>query len=582
MKSDLISRLMTLAAGLAIAIPGLAQAQSLPYGDVAAPSASGGDASIDQADDGDEDTSDGNVVGGVHTRKVNVTPYIEFQQVVSAELSPGNETLTWSTVAVGADASIRNRNAEAGLAVRYERRFGWGSNTSDSDAVSGIARASIGVVPGSLYLEGGAMAARVGVQNNGSTSSGSAFGDNATQIYSAYIGPSIRTRGGDVEVEGHYRFGFSKVTTPLAVPLAPGQAAVDVYDKGTVHNALLHVGTRAGTILPIGVGVGAGWNREDISNLDQRIDDKHVRGDVTLPVSQDLALVGGVGYEHVTVSHRDAVIDALTLLPVIGTDGRYVTDKTQPRKIAFETEGLIWDAGVLWRPSKRTALEAHVGRRYGSTTYFGSFAYAPNTRTTFNVSVYDNVTGFGGLMNKALVSLPTQFEGLRNPLTGGLGTCVAATGAVGQDGGTCLNGALASIGSSTFRSRGVMASLAITGNSLSYGVGAGYERRKFIAAPGTILASANGVIDENVWVAAYLNGRIDQNSSFGTNVWANWYQSGDVLAGNTAAYGASAAYYRSLTRNITATAAVGIDGVERELLPDNWSASALVGLRLSF
>ncbi|MEQ1498311.1 MAG: preprotein translocase subunit YajC [Novosphingobium sp.] len=583
MKSDLISRLMTLVAGLAIAAPGLAQAQSLPYGNVAAPSAGGGDdASGASGDEAEGDDSDGNAVSMPHSRQVRITPYIEFQQVVNAELSPGNETLTWSTVAVGADASISNRNAEAGLALRYERRFGWGSNTQDTDAVTGIARASVGVVPGALYIEGGAMAARVGVQNNGSTASGSAFGDNATQIYSAYIGPAIRAKGGDVEVEGHYRFGYNKVSTPVSVPLAPGQAAVDVYDEGTIHNALLHFGTRAGSILPIGVGVGAGWVREDTSNLDQRVEDRHVRGDVTLPLGPDLALVGGVGYEKVEVSHRDAVIDTLTSLPVIGTDGRYVTDETQPRQIAFETEGLIWDAGVMWRPSRRTALEAHVGRRYGSTTYFGSFAYAPNSRTTFNLSVYDNVTGFGGLMNNTLANLPTQFEGQRNPLTGGLGTCVAATGAVGQGGSTCLNGALASIGSSTFRGRGVMASLAITGNRVSYGVGTGYERRKFIAAPGTVLASANGVIDENYWVAAYLNGQIDRNSSFSTNVWANWYQSGDVLAGNTAAFGATAAYYRTLSRNLTASAAVGVDGVNRELLQDFWSASALVGLRLSF
>lgn len=583
MKSDLISRLMSLAAGLAIAVPGLAHAQTLPYGNVAAPSAGGSDdAGDDSGDAAEGDDSDGNVVSVPRSRRVNVTPYIEFQQVVTSELTPGNETLTWSTVAVGADATISNRNAEAGLAVRYERRFGWGSGTQDSDAVTGIARGSVGVVPGTLYLEGGAMAARVGVQNNGSTASGMAFGDNATQIWSAYIGPSIRAKGGDVEVEGHYRFGYNKVSTPLAVPLAPGQAAVDVYDEGTVHNAMLHFGTRAGTVLPFGLGVGGGWQREDTSNLDQRVDDKHVRGDVTLPIGPDLALVGGVGYEDVEVSHRDALIDTLTGLPVIGTDGRYVTDTSQPRQIAFETDGLIWDAGVMWRPSRRTALEMHVGRRYGSTTYFGSFAYAPNSRTSFNVSVYDNVTGFGGLMNNSLAALPTQFQGVRNPLTGGIGSCVAAQGPVGSGGGTCLNGALASIGSSTFRGRGVMASVAITGNRVSYGVGAGYDRRRFIAAPGTVLASANGVIDESYWVAGYLNGQIDRNSSFSTNLWANWYQSGDALAGNTAAYGATAAYYRSLTRNITATAAVGVDGVDRELSQDFWSASALVGLRLSF
>ena len=127
-----------------------------------------------------------------------------------------------------------------------------------------------------------------------------------------------------------------------------------------------------------------------------------------------------------------------------------------------------------------------------------------------------------------------------------------------------------------------MASLGISGTNLLYGVGAGYDRHSFIAAPGTVLALANGVIDQNYWAAAYLNGRIDRNSSFGTNLYANWYQSGDALAGNTSTVGATAAYYRSITNHLTATAALGVNGVNREILQDVWTASGLVGLRYTF
>ena len=585
MKPQFLTALATLAATLALGLPGAALAQSLPYGDVGGSSASS-DSGSDSGDDAVDDSDSAESLGGMvkRTSRVRVTPYIEAQQVVTAELSPGNEVLTYSTLAAGIEANLNGRNAQAGLAVRYERRFGYGSNKiSDSDVVSGVARASVGLVPRTLFLEGGAMAARMSVNGNGSTTPGLEFGNSSAQVYGAYIGPSLKTQLGAVDVEGHYRFGYSRVTTPNVLPVGPSQTPIDLYDEGTVHNALLHFGTKAGTVLPIGLGLGGGWNREDVSNLDQRIDDKHVRADVLLPVGSDLALVGGVGYEKVQVSQRDAVIDTLTGLPLLSGNGRYVTDQTQPRQIAYESEGLIWDAGVMWRPSKRTALEAHVGKRYGSTTYFGSFAYAPNTRTTFNVSVYDGISGFGGRLNQALADLPTQFDGLRNPLTGGLSTCVAGVnGAQGNSGGGCLNGALGSVRSATFRGRGVMASLGIQGNKLQYGVGAGYDRHSFIAAPGTVLALANGVIDENYWVAAYLNGRIDRNSSFGTNVWANWYQSGDALAGDSSAIGATAAYYRTLTGNLTATAAVGINGVNREVLQDIWTASGLVGLRYSF
>ena len=589
MKQQFLTPLAALAAALILGLPSAVQAQSLPYGDVGGPGASSGGAdagadssSEDAAEDGDAPLGGGGLIK--HTGRLRITPYIEAQQVVTAELSPGNEVLTYSTLAAGVQANLTSRNAEAGVAVRYERRFSYGKNkVNDSDVISGVARGSVGIIPHTLFLEGGAMAARTSVENNGSTTPGLEIGNSSAQVYGFYVGPTLKTQLGAVDVGAHYHFGYSRVTTPKALQVAAGQTPIDLYDKGTVHNAALHLGTQAGTILPVGIGLGAGWIREDVSNLDQRIDDKHVRGDVTLPVGPDLALVAGVGYEKVEVSQRDALIDTLTGLPVISGNGRYVTDQSQPRQIAYQSEGLIWDAGVLWRPSRRTALEAHVGKRYGSTTYFGSFAYAPNSRTSLNVSVYDGISGFGGRLNQALANLPTQFEGIRNPLTGGLSTCVAGVASTtGNGSGGCLNGALGSIRSATFRGRGVMASLGISGTNLQYGVGAGYDRHSFIAAPGTVLALANGVIDQNYWAAAYLNGRIDRNSSFGTNLYANWYQSGDALAGNSSSIGATAAYYRTLSGSLTATAAIGINGVNRELLQDIWTASGLVGLRYSF
>jgi hypothetical protein len=577
-KSFLLNPLSWLLAGLSATMPLAAHAQILPYGDVAGASGGEGDA----VDSGDDQGEAEGKTGSLRGKRGYVTPYIEAQQVVSAELSPGNEVLTWSTLAAGVDAGLSGRNTQGAVSLRYERRFGWGNGLSDSDAISGVARASTAIIPRTLTIEGGAMAARMSAENNGAALPGQAFGDSVSQIYSLYAGPTLQTHMGDVGVEAHYRIGYSRVEAPDAIAVAPGQPLIDVFDDSVVHNAGIHLGTMAGEPLPIGIGVGAGWNREDVSNLDQRIDDKHVRGDVTLPIGSDVALVGGVGYEDVKISARDALIDTITGLPVVGPDRRLVTDKSQPRQIAYEADGLIWDAGVMWRPSKRTALEAHVGKRYGSTSYYGSFAYAPNRSTSINVSVYDSVSSLGGRLNTALAGLPTQFEAVRNPLNGDIGSCVAATGLVSGQQSTCLTGALGSIRSAAFRGRGVMATLGISKSALQYGIGAGYDRRRFIAAPGTVLAAANGVIDENVWVAAYLNGRIDRDSSFSTTAWANWYQSGDALSGDVSALGATAAYYRSLTSHLTATAAVGIQGVNRDLVEDFWSAQGMVGLRYSF
>ncbi len=563
-KVHLKSRLAALIAGLALVVPLAGHAQTIPYDDGPAAASS---------DDGDANAS----ARPQKPHRVTITPYIEAGQVATAELSPGSQTTTYSILAAGVDAQVRARNNEGSLSLRYERRVGWGDNSSDSDAISGVARVSAAIVPHALTIEAGALAARSKVENNGAAVLGPLVpGSSVTQIYSVYAGPSVSGHVGDVAVNGGYRIGYTRVESPDAVALAPGQTPIDVFDDSIVHSTSIHAGTRAGEALPIGIGVGAGYNREDISNLDQRVEDFHARGDVTLPLSSEIALVGGLGWEKVEVSSRDALRDAGGL-PVIGSDGRLVTDKSAPRVIAYDTSGLIWDVGMIWRPSRRTAFEAHVGRRYGSTTYYGSFGYAPNSRSSLNLSVYDNITGFGGQLNSALAGLPTQFEVARNPLTGDIGGCVVA-----QAQGNCLSGALGSVRSSVFRSRGVMASYGVTLDRLQAGLGAGYDRRKFIGAPGTVLALANGVIDENYWVAAYLNGTIDRKSKFSTNFYANWYQSGDALSGDVSSVGATAAYYRSLTGRLTATAALGIDGVNRELLQDIWTVSALVGLRYSF
>ena len=423
-------------------------------------------------------------------RGVTLAPYIEASQVLVAELSPGDDVVTYSQVAVGVDAAVTGRNNGGSLSLRYERNIGYGDEALDSDTVSGVARGYATVVPRALTIEGGALAARTRVDGNGGATLNPLVGDDReSRIYSAYAGPNLHTRAGDVEVNANYRIGYTRVEAPDFVVVSPAQSD-DVFDESVVQVAGFHAGTRPGEPLPIGHGVGGGWVREDVSNLDQRVEDRFARADVQVPVGRDLAFVGGVGYEDVEVSGRDAVRDAGGN-PVLGPDGRFVTDESQPRQIAYDVSGLIWDVGVMWRPSVRTALEAHVGRRYDSTSYYGTFAWAPTSRSNVNIAVYDTVSGFGGLLNTALANLPTRFTAARNALSGDFTGCVG-----GEQGANCLAGVLGSVRSAVFRSRGIAAGYGVTFWRFNTGLGAGYQQRKFIAAPGTVLASANGVVDE--------------------------------------------------------------------------------------
>ena len=510
-------------------------------------------------------------------RGVTLAPYIEASQVLVAELSPGDDVVTYSQVAVGVDAAVTGRNNGGSLSLRYERNIGYGDAALDSDTVSGVARGYATVVPRALTIEGGALAARTRVDGNGGATLNPLVGDDReSRIYSAYAGPNLHTRAGDVEVNANYRIGYTRVEAPDFVVVSPAQSD-DVFDESVVQVAGFHAGTSPGEPLPIGLGVGGGWVREDVSNLDQRVEDRFARADVQVPVGRDLAFVGGVGYEDVEVSGRDAVRDAGGN-PVLGPDGRFVTDESQPRQIAYDVSGLIWDVGVMWRPIVRTALEAHVGRRYDSTTYYGTFAWAPTSRSNVNIAVYDTVSGFGGLLNTALANLPTRFTAARNALSGDFTGCVG-----GEQGANCLAGVLGSVRSAVFRSRGIAAGYGVTFGRFNTGLGAGYQQRKFIAAPGTVLASANGVVDEAYWVNYYLGAQIGRNAGFDANAYASWIDSGFAANGEVFALGASAAYRRSITGRLSARAAVAVDHLDSEATVEDYtSASALLGLRYDF
>jgi len=505
----------------------------------------------------------------------SIVPYLEASQLVDAQISPKGEAFTYSVLAAGVDAVTAGPNHQGSLSFRYERRFGWGK-ASSFDNVSGVGHGMVAIVPDVLHFEVAGYANRTHIEGSGATTTGVFANDALAQVYSVMAGPSLATEAGDLEIKGHYRIGYSHVGTPGNVVVAPGQTVADIFDHSTVQDSQLRVGTRPGDDLPVGLAVEGGHYIEKISNLDQVARDSHIRGEVTVPFAEHAALVGGIGYEWTQVSSHDAVRDAAGN-PVISSTGRVVTDHAGPRHIAFDTRGLIWDAGVIWRPSPRTNLEAHVGRRYGEFGGYGTFTYKPTHRSSFNVLVYDNMAGFGGMMTNSLANLPTQFSAIHDSLTGNVGTCVNSGGS-----GNCLTGALATVRSTVFRGRGVSATYNWEWSRFQAGFGGGYDRRRYIAAPGTVLAPLDGKVEEYTWVAGYLNTALDEHSSVTTTLDAYWFHTGVANNEDFQAVQATAIYQHQFTRHLSGTAAVGVDGINRQALEDVWSASGQVGVRYSF
>ncbi len=174
-------------------------------------------------------------------QRKSITPYIELGQVLTGNLQTG-DVLTYSTASAGVDAVISARNIEVQLSYNYQHNFSWDDRYGDDDLHSGLARATVRVAPG-LSIEGGALATRARSDIRGAAPTvlvGSQ--DNVTQIYSAYVRPSVTTRAGAANLNASYRFGYTKVEAPGATGVAPNSPRLDAFDDSTNHLVQASVG----------------------------------------------------------------------------------------------------------------------------------------------------------------------------------------------------------------------------------------------------------------------------------------------------------------------------------------------------
>lgn len=511
------------------------------------------------------------------SKRKSITPFIELTQVLTAD-PQGGDVLTYTSVAAGVDASISTRRVEAQISYRYERRFDYQRPVNDQDVHSGLARAAVRIVPG-VSVEGGAIATRARSDIRGAAP-GVLVGnvDNIAQVYSVYGGPTLGTHIGPVGVSASYRFGYTKAEAASSTGVPAGQPRLDAFDQSRTQVAQASLNLKSGVVAPFGVTVSGAWERDDAGQLDQKYEGRYGRVDLVQPITGSLAVVGGVGYENIRITQRDPLRDT-SGQPVVDSRGRFVTDPASPPRIAYNFDGIYYDAGVVWRPSPRTQLEARVGRRYGSTSVTGSFSYAPSKRTSIRVGVYDGIQTFGRQLQNALTSIPTSFNPGATGLGGDFNGCVF--GAEGGAAGSCLDSALQSINASAYRSRGVDAVVSFDHGPLTFGVGAGYANRAFVAPSGGTGFTVDGISDESYYIQAFIARALDSNTTIDANVIANYYKSGIATAPAVYGIGATASLTRRFGR-LSTRASIGAYSFGQDGLPTTISLQALLGARYSF
>lgn len=506
---------------------------------------------------------------------VTNSPYLQASQILGADLRTGGDVLTYSSVVAGVDTSVETRRSQGQINLRFERRIARNRSLDDQNIVNGIARGAV-ALSRNVGVEAGGVASRTRVDGRVPTSANFVGNsDNVTQVYSVYGGPTFSAQAGAMKVSVAYRAGYSKVESQRSVDLPEGQQRFNQFDDSVSHVATALVSAGPGS-LPFGWAVSGSWRQEKAGQINNQFDARTIRGDLNWPISPNLALVGGVGFEKIKIIERDALRDANGSRR-LSPDGRFLVDPTSPKLIAYHQAGLIWDAGVSWRPGMRTSFEARFGRRYGTDSYTGNFQYRPTRDWAIGINVFDVVSGFGGLLNDNLAALPTQFRSPRNPLSGDIGECV-----FGQAGGSCLNDLLQNASSAAFRRRGVAGAFSGTISRWDSGFALGFNQRTLIASPVGAQGEMDGLRDNSYFALASLGRAFGQRTRFESSIYANYFDSGFEGAFDTFSAGANAAFYRQIIRGLSASAAVGLDHSTQETVDSTVTASALLGLKYSF
>lgn len=508
--------------------------------------------------------------------RAEVHPYIEADQTVLANLKgAGGDVLTYTSVAIGVDATLTTNRTEVRADARYEHQFGWGKKAPDSDIFSGLVMGRYAVIPKKLSIESGGLATRVRTDGlssaNGSLISA---GDSVSHVFSAYAGPTLTTHIDALSVNAAYRIGYTKLEDDVNLKIG-GVPALGAFDESVYQTATASVGMQPGP-LPVGWALGVGYEREDATELDQRYEDKWVRADITVPITYTLALVGGVGYEDIKIDQRAALVDTAGN-PVLDRKGRLISDTSVPRLVAYDVDGFIWDAGVLWRPSRRTSFEARIGERYDSMHYSASFSWHATPHSLFQLVYFDRIDSFGRALHGNLIAIPTDFTAARNPFSGDLTGCVN-----GANGGTCLNDTLAAINGSNFRHRGLIAQYGWNGaRRWNWGAAAGWSQRKFISPRASIFAAADGTHNDYYFGQIFGGYKLDMQSSLGGALYANYLDAGGAGIDITN-YGAYATYNRIFGRSLSAQASLGLDALDTETIETIVNLLGQVGVRYEF
>ncbi|MEM9232622.1 MAG: hypothetical protein AAGA69_00105 [Pseudomonadota bacterium] len=113
------------------------------------------------------------------------------------------------------------------------------------------------------------------------------------------------------------------------------------------------------------------------------------RADGAYAISQAVQLTASVGYDDITLNFDDA-------------------DEAAEQREEDDLNGVYWNVGVKYTPSRRADLEISAGQRYGGPSVEGRLRLRPTERITFNASALRVLDTGGQEFGRVLNGLQTR------------------------------------------------------------------------------------------------------------------------------------------------------------------------------
>jgi uncharacterized protein (PEP-CTERM system associated) len=516
--------------------------------------------------------------GVAHAERPEIGAFFDLQQIAESQLKgAGEDLVTYSEVSGNLTARIRNRRIVASGSYRLSYRIPEVGKISRSINHDGVMRLQANVIEEWLSTDVGAIITRSRIDPRGAAPQlNTGNPKNLTRTYSTFIQPTFAHHVGDLGFSASYRYAYTKNESgQTGIVIGP---PLDRFDSSKSQEANLSLGMQQ-SALPFDWTLGAQYRRENTSNLSQHFRALKVTGEIKQPIADTVAVVASGGFERTETSEREALIDPLTGFPVLGKGGRFVVDPASARVLTYDMDGLIGEAGIIWKPSRRSRFEVRAGYRYGGLSVTGLAEMHPSERTGLTLILTDQVQTFGQGVSGGLAGAPADLNiGQSLDPASSYQNCLFGKTA---GSGRCIGGALGNASAQAYRERAASIIISRALREWTMSGSFGYTRRTYIDDP-TDPFSLDGVVDQSFFGDISLNGQLTRVSGVSFSFAGSLFKNGQVGASDVVSGSFSANYYRTFGRSIRARASLAVDASKQDGITADVSGRAQLGMQYQF